>query len=83
MSNPCKNGGTCSGCSDNYYCTCPKGFRGQQCQSSRLNYFIDFKHYNSIGEKLKYLKYSLNNNTLKTNVSLSITGEEHLTSLQF
>ena len=35
VSFPCKNGGTCYGYSDDYYCQCPQGFRGEMCQSSK------------------------------------------------
>ena len=36
-SSPCLNGGTCTDGANNYTCSCPSPFFGNQCQGNRMH----------------------------------------------
>ena len=39
-SKPCQNGGKCDDYVNDYFCTCPKGYVGKNCETSKRYYYI-------------------------------------------
>ena len=39
-SRPCQNGGTCYAVGTGYFCSCPFGITGNNCQIGKFNFFL-------------------------------------------
>ena len=68
LDNPCLNGATCNNIIGSYYCTCPPGFKGPLCGSSK--YIIHFTFFPPVPVFL--IVENLQEETLRTHYLLQI-----------